>query len=80
MEDESTYDQELYNLISGLWVEEFNSIELINVRFLITAPYMMYKIETFKKFFKELLGSTLIIANVKERLSEEELIQYNGKC
>lgn len=74
----STYDQELYNLLVELWVDEFDSPDLSKCKFLITAPYMMYKIDTFKKFFEELLKSTLIVAQVNERLSEEELSQYNG--
>ena len=78
-EDESTYDDDLYNFLLELWVDEFDSPDLRNFRFLITAPYMMYKIETFRRFFEDHLQSTLIVAKVDERLSEYELAQYNGQ-
>jgi D-3-phosphoglycerate dehydrogenase len=43
---------------------------------LISAPYMMQEIETFRYFYQQLNIKT-IIAPVEERLSEQDLAQYH---
>jgi len=45
---------------------------------LISAPYMMPEINTFKRFY-ELLGINTIIADVEERLSKDDMVKYHGK-
>ena len=45
---------------------------------MISAPYMMPDMPTFTYFFNR-LGVKVIKADVEERLSEEDLIKYNGK-
>ena len=66
-------NQELKNEI-----DDFLLTNNTTYRILISAPYMMPEIETFTQFY-ESLGLKVIVANVKERLSEEDLIKYNGK-
>ncbi len=45
---------------------------------LLSAPYMLPFIDRFLPIFKH-YGCEVIIADVKERLSEEELLTYAGK-
>lgn len=45
---------------------------------LISAPYMMPNIEAFKSFF-ERRKINVIVADVNERLEEEDLLKYSGK-
>jgi len=46
-------------------------------RVLISAPYMLPVIERFRPIFDE-LGVELVLAEVEERLSEDELLTYAG--
>lgn len=43
---------------------------------LISAPYMMSEIFTFQQFY-ERLGLKVIVADVEERLSEQDLVKYH---
>lgn len=45
---------------------------------LISAPYMMPEIDTFRAFFNQ-QKIEVIVAKVNERLTEEDLIQYHGQ-
>ena len=45
---------------------------------LISAPYMLPHLDRFKPFFEK-LGIELIVPEVNERLSEEELLRYAGQ-
>lgn len=53
--------------------------KLKQVRVMISAPYMMSQIETFKWLYLNFLGvKSVIVAEVEERLSEEDLQLYDG--
>lgn len=43
---------------------------------MISAPYMMKDIETFKNFY-ERLNVNVVVADVKERLSSKDLVEYH---
>lgn len=45
---------------------------------LITAPYMLPLVERFKPVFNQ-YGIELILANVQERMEEEDLLKYAGQ-
>jgi D-3-phosphoglycerate dehydrogenase len=60
-----------------MWINEYNG-EKCHDRVLITAPYMMKNIDIFTKFFNT-IGSTVIVADVGERLNSKQLEKYNGK-
>lgn len=82
------FNNRLYRLLKELWLNEFvtpsesyevlseseliQKIKATGLTIMISAPYMMYDINTFKQFFSD-LGFNLIIARVEERLSGEEL-------
>jgi D-3-phosphoglycerate dehydrogenase len=49
----------------------------MDLRVLVSAPYMLPVIERFQPIFDE-LGVELVLAEVEERLSEDELLAYAG--
>ncbi|MEA1977086.1 MAG: phosphoglycerate dehydrogenase [Chloroflexota bacterium] len=49
----------------------------MGLRVLVSAPYMLPVIERFRSIFDE-LGIELVLAEVEERLSENELLGYAG--
>ena len=56
-------------------VNALQSIDLSEKRVLISAPYMMSEINTFKHFYQS-IGIKVIVADVKERLNENDLAKY----
>jgi len=70
-------DDQIYNRL----IDEFgqnNDADKRPGRVLISAPYMMPNITSFKRFFEE-RGHEVIMADVEERLEEEDLEKYAGK-
>ncbi len=49
----------------------------MGLRVLISAPYMLPVIERFQSIFDE-LGVEVVLVEVEERLSEDELLAYAG--
>lgn len=74
-------NQNLFDLLNQELKSEIDQFLLSKndkYRVMISAPYMMKDIETFKQFYQS-LGLDVIVADVKERLSEVDLMKYNGK-
>lgn len=66
-----------------LEIEQFKNQNIDNKKnqitcILISAPYMMPDIATFQEFYDN-LGIRTIIAEVEERLSEDDLLKYQGQ-
>ena len=76
--DEEIYDS-LLRLIEPKFLSTSSLAQLKGQRVLISAPYMMANIEAFRRFFETDLNMKVIVAPVKERLSEEQLLTYTGQ-
>lgn len=74
-------NEELFDYLNKELKEDIDTFLLKNnarYRILISAPYMMSNIETFRQFY-ESLGLTVVVADVEERLSVEDLLNYKGQ-
>lgn len=73
-------NKQLLNTLTTSLQMEINEYKLkgktIRPTVMISAPYMMKDIETFKRFY-EMMNVNVIVAEVEERLSAKDLIKYH---